>query len=168
MQGDHDDSRSQIFDEKKGRSHWLKSFYSKTFFHQQHQADCQDNGLLNLLSFNHLIPNDFLNHFFFQILADRYFLCPDIQYVSFNTPDLNLGFNVNGSFGGLEGEIQFDPAHPELCHFGVSVDAASMNRDNSLRDEHLRNDSYFDVKKYPRSISNQPGFYQQVKMALLF
>jgi polyisoprenoid-binding protein YceI len=62
----------------------------------------------------------------------------------------NLGFNVNGSFGGLEGDIQFDPAHPEECHFDVSVDAASVNTNNSMRDEHLRDDNYFDVKKYPR------------------
>src|SRR5436305_1968801 len=62
----------------------------------------------------------------------------------------NLGFNVNGSFTGLQGNIQFDPAHPESCSFDVSVDAASVNTDNSMRDDHLRRDSYFDVKTYPR------------------
>jgi polyisoprenoid-binding protein YceI len=62
----------------------------------------------------------------------------------------NLGFNVNGSFSGLAGNIQFDPAHPDQCHFDVSVDAASVNTDNSMRDEHLQKDNYFDVKKYPR------------------
>ncbi len=62
----------------------------------------------------------------------------------------NLGFNVNGSFAGLQGNIQFDPAHPDECHFDVSVDAASVNTDNSMRDEHLRKDNYFDVKTYPR------------------
>src|ERR1700760_2136300 len=62
----------------------------------------------------------------------------------------NLGFGVNGSFTGLQGNIQFDPAHPELCSFDVSVDASSVNTDNSMRDEHLRKDSYFDVKTYPR------------------
>jgi len=62
----------------------------------------------------------------------------------------NLGFSVNGSFTGLQGTIQFDPAHPEHSSFDVSVDAASVNTDNSMRDEHLRRDSYFDVKTYPR------------------
>jgi polyisoprenoid-binding protein YceI len=62
----------------------------------------------------------------------------------------NLGFSVNGSFSGLQGSIQFDPAHPDQCSFDVSVDAASVNTDNSMRDEHLRKDSYFDVKTYPR------------------
>jgi len=62
----------------------------------------------------------------------------------------NLGFNVNGSFSGLQGTIQFDPAHPELCSFDVSVEAASVNTDNTMRDDHLRKDNYFDVKTYPR------------------
>jgi polyisoprenoid-binding protein YceI len=62
----------------------------------------------------------------------------------------NLGFGVNGFFTGLQGSIQFDPAHPDQCSFDVSVDAASVNTDNSMRDEHLRKDNYFDVKTYPR------------------
>jgi polyisoprenoid-binding protein YceI len=62
----------------------------------------------------------------------------------------NLGFSVNGSFSGLQGNIQFDPAHPDQCNFDVSVDASSVNTDNSMRDDHLRKDSYFDVKTYPR------------------
>jgi polyisoprenoid-binding protein YceI len=62
----------------------------------------------------------------------------------------NLGFSVNGSFSGLQGNIQFDPAHPEQSNFDVSVDAASVNTDNTMRDEHLQKDNYFDVKTYPR------------------
>lgn len=62
----------------------------------------------------------------------------------------NLGFGVNGSFSGLQGNIRFDPGHPDQCFFDVSVDAASVNTDNSMRDEHLKKDNYFDVKTYPR------------------
>jgi len=73
----------------------------------------------------------------------------------------NLGFSVNGSFSGLQGTIQFDPAHPDQSSFDVSVDAASVNTDNSMRDDHLRKDNYFDVKTYPRirfqSIKILPG-----------
>jgi polyisoprenoid-binding protein YceI len=79
----------------------------------------------------------------------------------------NLGFSVNGSFSGLQGSIQFDPAHPDQCSFDVTVDAASVNTDNSMRDEHLRKDNYFDVKTYPRirfqstkiSPSNKAGVF---------
>jgi polyisoprenoid-binding protein YceI len=62
----------------------------------------------------------------------------------------NLGFNVSGTFSGLEGKIQFDPGFPEESAFDVSIDAASVNTDNSLRDGHLKGESYFDVKNYPR------------------
>ena len=43
----------------------------------------------------------------------------------------NLGFSVNGSFTGLQGNIQFDPAHPDQSSFDVTVDAASVNTDNT-------------------------------------
>lgn len=62
----------------------------------------------------------------------------------------NLGFNVTGSFGGIEGAILFDPQNTTGSHFDVSVDAATVNTDNDLRDDHLKKESYFDVSNYPR------------------
>jgi polyisoprenoid-binding protein YceI len=62
----------------------------------------------------------------------------------------NLGFNVNGSFSGLDGNIQFDPNNLTAANFDVSIDANTVNTDNNMRDNHLRNETYFDVKNYPR------------------
>lgn len=62
----------------------------------------------------------------------------------------NLGFNTGGSFTGLQGAIVFDPQNTAASSFDVSVDAASVNTDNNMRDNHLKEDSYFDVKNYPR------------------
>lgn len=62
----------------------------------------------------------------------------------------NFGFNVTGSFTGLDGSINFDPQNLAAANFDVSINAASVNTDNSLRDHHLQGDSYFDVKNYPR------------------
>ena len=62
----------------------------------------------------------------------------------------NFGINSEGSFKGLHGTIVFDPANVAADSFDVSIDAASVNTDNDMRDEHLRNETYFDVKKYPR------------------
>lgn len=62
----------------------------------------------------------------------------------------NLGFGVDGSFTGFDGKIIFDPQHTAGSMFDVSIDASSVNTDNSLRDEHLKGDGYFDVKNYPR------------------
>jgi polyisoprenoid-binding protein YceI len=62
----------------------------------------------------------------------------------------NFGFSVTGTFSGLQGQIRFDPNNLSVDSFDVSVSASSINTDNSLRDNHLRESAYFDVKNYPR------------------
>ncbi|HEY4323886.1 MAG TPA: YceI family protein [Mucilaginibacter sp.] len=62
----------------------------------------------------------------------------------------NFGVQVTGKFFGLQGDIKFDPENPEVANFDVSIDAASVNTENDLRDHHLQCESYFDVKNYPR------------------
>lgn len=61
----------------------------------------------------------------------------------------NFGFDVTGSFTGVRGQIDFNPQDPAAAGFDVSIDAATVNTDNSLRDRHLKDDGYFDVKNYP-------------------
>jgi polyisoprenoid-binding protein YceI len=62
----------------------------------------------------------------------------------------NLGFKVGGSFTGLQGKVSFDPNDLSKAGIEVSVDAASVNTDNSMRDEHLKGEDYFDTKNHPR------------------
>ena len=69
---------------------------------------------------------------------------------SLNFTIKNFGIGVDGKFTGLQGDITFDQANPATAIFDVSIDAASVNTDNSLRDHHLKDESYFDVKNYPR------------------
>ena len=62
----------------------------------------------------------------------------------------NFGFNnVTGSFKGLQGTVQFDPENLAASRIDVTVDAKSVNTGINLRDNHLRKEEYFDVKKYP-------------------
>lgn len=61
----------------------------------------------------------------------------------------NFGFDVKGSFTGIQGMINFDAQTPATGSMDITIDAASINTDNSLRDKHLRDESYFDVKNYP-------------------
>ena len=75
---------------------------------------------------------------------------PEDQGSSVQFKIRNLGFNVNGSFSGLDGNIQFDPNNLTASNFDISVDANTVNTDNNMRDNHLRKDTYFDVKNYPR------------------
>lgn len=56
---------------------------------------------------------------------------------------------VTGTFKGLKGTILFDPANITQAVFDVSVAAETINSGIGMRDNHLREDSYFDVKKYP-------------------
>jgi polyisoprenoid-binding protein YceI len=75
---------------------------------------------------------------------------PADQGSSLNFTIKNLGFGVTGKFSGLQGNITFDPANLAAANFDVSIDAASVNTDNGLRDGHLKGESYFDIKNYPR------------------
>ena len=61
----------------------------------------------------------------------------------------NLGFDVDGTFTGFKGTINFDSQNPAKDNFDITIDAASVNTDNTLRDSHLRDDSYFNVKSFP-------------------
>ena len=62
----------------------------------------------------------------------------------------NFGLETGGSFTGLEGTISFDPNDLSKDNFNLSVDAASINTDNNMRDNHLKKEDYFDVQNYPR------------------
>jgi polyisoprenoid-binding protein YceI len=61
----------------------------------------------------------------------------------------NLGFGVNGTFSGFQGSINFDTKDVTKAGFDITIDANTVNTDNNMRDQHLKEDSYFDVKKYP-------------------
>ena len=73
----------------------------------------------------------------------------------------NFGLNTGGTFSGLQGIIHFDKDNPSASTFDVSIDANSVNTNVDMRDNHLRDENYFDVKKYPRihfvSTSVKPG-----------
>jgi len=62
----------------------------------------------------------------------------------------NFGFDVNGTFSGFEGNINFDPQNLASSSFDVTVNASTVNTDNSMRDKHLKDDGFFDVKNYPK------------------
>ena len=61
----------------------------------------------------------------------------------------NAGFYVNGSFSGLSASIKFDQKNLKENSFEATINAKSINTDNTLRDIHLRTSEYFDVEKYP-------------------
>jgi polyisoprenoid-binding protein YceI len=61
----------------------------------------------------------------------------------------NFGINVEGTLTGIRGEIVFDPAQPGRARFDVTVQAASIQTGNRMRDDHLRKKDYLDVERHP-------------------
>jgi len=61
----------------------------------------------------------------------------------------NFGFKTGGSLDAPEGDIVFNPDDLAKSSFRVTIKAESINTDNESRDEHLKEETYFDVKNYP-------------------
>lgn len=62
----------------------------------------------------------------------------------------NAGLNVNGSFASPEASVLFSAEALGNSKITASVDASSVDTGINARDNHLRKDDYFGVKKYPK------------------
>jgi polyisoprenoid-binding protein YceI len=62
----------------------------------------------------------------------------------------NLGIGVDGSVGGLQATIHFNPNDLASASFDASVDVKTLTTDNSMRDDDLKSDEFFDVPHYPK------------------
>ncbi len=58
-------------------------------------------------------------------------------------------FDVDGAFDKYDVQIEGDPDKPATVKVKASIDAASINTQNTKRDNHLRSSDFFDVEKYP-------------------
>ncbi|HWD86823.1 MAG TPA: YceI family protein [Mucilaginibacter sp.] len=70
----------------------------------------------------------------------------------------NLGITTTGTIGGLSTRINFNPANLASSTVEASVDANTINTDNSSRDEHLRSEDFFDVARYPKIFLRSVAF----------
>lgn len=61
----------------------------------------------------------------------------------------NFGVNVNGSLKGLDGKIVFNADSLTLIQFDVSIQTNTIHTGIDQRDNHLQQEEYLDVKKYP-------------------
>ncbi len=87
---------------------------------------------------------------FFSAQASAQQYTPTDQGSSITFKIKNFGFSVDGTVSGLQGTINFDPNNVPGAAFDVSVDAATINTGNEMRDEHLKKEDYFDVAHYTR------------------
>ena len=56
---------------------------------------------------------------------------------------------VRGSFSGLKGSVDYDPANLSGAKANLTIDAKTVDSHNEMRDKDLRSDNFFDVEKYP-------------------
>lgn len=62
----------------------------------------------------------------------------------------HLGFSKSqGEFLKFSGAFVFDPDHPTESTAQITIDASSIDMDNQEWNDHMLNEDFFDVKKYP-------------------
>ncbi len=59
------------------------------------------------------------------------------------------GGDPSGEFGGLKGTIAFDEKNLGASKFDVTVDVATINTGNGMKNTHAKGAGWFDVEKYP-------------------
>lgn len=95
--------------------------------------------LLSMLIFNLYDPSS----------AFAQTLISEKSHVTFSVS--NLGFRtVEGTLRGLKGTVRFNRNNLEHAMFNVSLDAASINTENKKRDEHLKNEDFFEIDVFPK------------------
>jgi polyisoprenoid-binding protein YceI len=62
----------------------------------------------------------------------------------------NAGIPVNGSLGGTQADIHFDPANPAQSSIVASLETSTIETGIGLRDKHLQKALYFHTDKYPQ------------------
>src|SRR5260370_38951338 len=56
---------------------------------------------------------------------------------------------VRGQFGGVKGTIHYDPKNPTAATVEATIDCTSINTGEPKRDNDLKGEEFFDVRKYP-------------------
>lgn len=82
------------------------------------------------------------------LAADEYKIDPTHSTVGFSVKHMMVS-NVPGRFTEFTGTITFDEKDPSKSSVNATIKAASINTDNTQRDNHLRNSDFFDVEKFP-------------------
>jgi polyisoprenoid-binding protein YceI len=62
----------------------------------------------------------------------------------------HLGYSwIIGQFNKFDGKLSYDNADEEASKISIVIDTSSIDSNHKLRDKHLRDDKFLDVKKYP-------------------
>ena len=59
------------------------------------------------------------------------------------------GGDPSGEFSGMKGTLRFDDKDLASSSFDVTIDVASINTGNGMKNTHAKSDKWFDAVKYP-------------------
>jgi polyisoprenoid-binding protein YceI len=75
-------------------------------------------------------------------------LDPVHSFVLFKVKHLGASYAF-GRFDEMSGKITYDSVKPESSSVEVTIQVASVDTNSKDRDDHVRSDSFFDVKTFP-------------------
>jgi polyisoprenoid-binding protein YceI len=81
------------------------------------------------------------------LAADEYKIDPNHSSVNFSVTHLMVS-TVNGRFTAFEGKVLFDDKDVTKSSVSVTIKTASVNTDNTSRDNDLRSAGFFDADKF--------------------
>ncbi len=83
-----------------------------------------------------------------NVLADDYKLEPVHTQILFFGD--HLGFSKSqGEFLQFDGTFSFDPENPKASIVQVTIQTSSIDMDNQKWNDHMMNEDFFDVEKFP-------------------
>jgi polyisoprenoid-binding protein YceI len=80
--------------------------------------------------------------------ADEYQIDPVHSSATFTVRHMVIS-NVAGRFGNVTGTIVYDEKNPQNSSVNAVIKTATINTDNTARDNDLKGPNFFDVEKYP-------------------
>jgi len=64
----------------------------------------------------------------------------------------HLGYSwIIGRFNNFDGHLTYDNTDEKASEISIIIDTASIDTNHQLRDKHLRDDKFLDVKKFPEA-----------------
>jgi polyisoprenoid-binding protein YceI len=80
--------------------------------------------------------------------ADEYKIDPVHSTVAFSVKHMVIN-TVHGRFNDYAGQILYDDKDPSKSSVSVTIKSASINTDNTQRDNHLKSNAFLDVANFP-------------------
>jgi len=88
--------------------------------------------------------------------ADTYKIDNSHSSVNFKIKHLAIS-NVKGSFTNFDGTFEYTPGHPEQWSVEAVIKMDSVDTGDEDRDDHLKNEDFFQVEKYPTMVFKATG-----------